>query len=170
MYKYFNLLNNKVTPVICEKVLHCFGHGKKKRVCGSTQVFPCTQNSTLLHEAQPSWPRSNNTFASAAPLGEHTKAISDWTIGVYRQSWVPSHPGATLHSCHVSTVWITQQVNKEHESAYTHPCTSFRLTVLYTSFSGSCTCFGLSVLFYDCAVLNMFDWMLEIMVLVFREC
>lgn len=52
MYKYFNLLNNKVTPVICEKVLHCFGHGKKQRVCGSTQVFPCTQNSTLLHEAQ----------------------------------------------------------------------------------------------------------------------
>lgn len=69
-----------------------------------TGGFPYTQNSTPLHETQPSWPCSNNTFATAAPFGEPTKDFSDWTIGVYHQSWVPSHPGARLHSCHVGTV------------------------------------------------------------------
>lgn len=63
-------------PLTCDEVLLCFGHGKKQRVCGSTQVhFRAPIIPLLFTKHSPLGPCSNNTFASAAPLGEHTKGL-----------------------------------------------------------------------------------------------
>lgn len=48
MYKYFNLLNNKVTPVICEKVLHCFGLWQHTGVSMHPEFHSSSRSTALL--------------------------------------------------------------------------------------------------------------------------